>query len=120
MAKDNYSVLVYKILLYLYACTQRKIVFDQQVYDKAIGKEHLNDGYIENVYRMMQDEGLIEGFVFTNPWGAAIVELSDEQDLRITAAGIRYLEENSTMQKVKKFLIGKVDLEAELIGIVGL
>ena len=120
MAKDDYSVLVYKILLYFYACMKRRIIFDQQVYDKAVGKDKLNDGYIENVYKMMQDEGLIEGFSFTRPWGMTLISLSSDKDIRITQAGVHYLEENSRMNKVKKYLLGKVDFMAELIGLVGL
>ncbi len=120
MARDDYSVLVYKILVYYYACMKRKIIFDQNVYDKVIGKEKLNDGYLENVYCMMQDEGLIKGFAYTKAWGETKIIISDEANISITAAGIRYIENSKKTNKVKRFLLGSVDYLAELIRILGL
>lgn len=38
MAKDDYHVIVYKVLLYLYAVLKRKIVFDKISFDVVLSK----------------------------------------------------------------------------------
>lgn len=115
MAKDDYQVLAYKILMYAYACSKRRIFFEQKVYDKTIGKDKINEEYLTDVYQMLSNEGLITGVRTISAWGNDKIMLSNEADIRITAEGIRYLEENSTMQKVKQLLIDKFDLIAGLI-----
>ena len=59
MAKDDYNVIVYKVLLYLYACKQRKIVFDTNVFLATVGADSINMEYFVDVLRMMQEDGLI-------------------------------------------------------------
>ena len=120
MAKDDYYVVVYKILLYLYACLKRTILFDQDTYDTAIGKESINPEYLSDIYVMMQNEGLIEGVKYKTAWGGNKIFLSSERDISITPSGIEYLSENSTMAKVKDFLLKKVGIIADLITIMHL
>ena len=38
MAKDDYDVIVFKILTYLYACVKRKTVFEEAAFYHAIGE----------------------------------------------------------------------------------
>ena len=118
MAKDWYGVVVYKILLYLYACLKRRILFDKAVFRKAIGGEAVNEEYLVNIFRMMQEGGLIEGGVFTHAWGDTYILTSEESDFRITAAGIEYLEENDKMKKIGHFLMDRMDFIAGLISLV--
>lgn len=120
MSKDDYRVIKYKVLLYLYACLKRRIIFDQATYDKAIGKEAVDESYLANIYRMMQEEGLIDGAAVTRAWGSVAVMVSEESDIRITARGIGYLEENGTMKKVGRYLTDRLDIVADLIRVVGL
>ncbi len=49
MAKDDYDTIVYKILLYLYACLKRKIVFDRTTFFKAIDKDAICDEYLADI-----------------------------------------------------------------------
>lgn len=120
MAKDDYDVIVYKVLLYLYACMKRTISFDQDVYNATIDKDNISPEYLVDIYRMMQSEGLIEGVTFIAAWGGDKVITSEEKDISITPAGIRYLKENCTMNKVKEYLLGKVSMIADLITILHL
>lgn len=120
MSKDGYHVIAYKVLLYLYACLKEKISFDQRVYDKAIRKDQIGENYLINVYRMMQEKGLIEGAVFVKAWGNVLILASEEQDLRITVEGIEYLSEHGRMKAVRKYLLESMDMVAELIRMVGL
>lgn len=120
MAKDDYHIIAYKILLYLYAVLKRKISFNKTAFDKAIGKEYITDEYLADIIRMMQKQELIDGAVFMNTWGNVYILISDISDLSITPLGIEYLSTNSLMQKVKNTLLQTVDIVSELIHIVKL
>ena len=120
MAKDDYDVIVYKILVYLYGCLKRKTVFTQTVFDRTIKREQLDDGYLEDVIRMMTTENLITRTSFTKAWGNKYIMLSDYGDMEITPAGIHYLKENSGTQKVKEMLLESTDMIAGLIEILAL
>ena len=120
MAKDDYDVIVFKVLTYLYAVTKGKVVFTQQKYDKAIGRKNIDEEYLLRVYRMMSDEGLIENASFTKAWGNDIIPLFAESDLTITAKGIHYLEDNDKMKKVAEYLSEKADTIINLIIAAGL
>ena len=52
MAKDDYDVIVFKILTYLYALLKGKEIFDQAKYDKAISKKDINEEYLLRVYKI--------------------------------------------------------------------
>lgn len=120
MAKDDFYVIVYKILVYLYAEFKGKEIFEQIRYDKAIGKKNIDEEYLYRVYMMMSDEGFIETLTFVKAWGNDIIPLFDEKDLKITAKGIDYLEQNDRMKAVGKFMAEKVDTIAKLAIEVGL
>lgn len=121
MAKDDYDVLVFKILTYYYACLKRKVLFNQEVFDHAIIKSgDISDEYLADVLRMMQEEGLLQGLTFTKAWGEDYILASDLRDAKITPAGVHYLKENSTMQKIMKALVDAADTMGNLAGILGL
>ena len=100
MAKNNYFVLVYRILTYLYECFQtgEKAELDRFGPDAL----KISNGYWTNILESMAEDGLDKGVVM-------IPRLGGSPDLRvtnikITSAGIEYLQENSMMQKAKDFL----------------
>ena len=45
MAKDDYDVIVYRLLVYLYGCLKRKITFDDAVFRETVRKNVDNDEY---------------------------------------------------------------------------
>lgn len=120
MAKDDYDVIAYKILLYFYACKKRKIIFDERVFKETACKNVESNEYLIDIIAMMQDEGLIKGAVFQNAWGHVKLLISDLQDIEITVDGIHYLKENSRSKKIKDGLIEAADIMADLIRIVRL
>lgn len=120
MAKDDYDVLVFKILVYLYACLKRKILFNQVTFDRGICRDRIDDGYFIDILRMVQEEGLITGVATVHAWDSVYMLLSDLREMRITPAGIHYLKENGTMRKGQKALTGAADIIGSLVGIVGL
>lgn len=120
MAKDDYYAIVYKILVYFYACMKRKIVFDQAEYDMAIGKKHISEEYLAQIYSMMKDDGYLSGGSIIKTWGSVFVLASDESDFSITSKGIDYLQDNSKMKQVGEVMKNTVDVIANLASLVGL
>lgn len=118
MAKDDYDVIVYKILLYYYAVMKRKIAYEEETLQAVISKADIQDEYLTDILRMMQNEGLIEGAVIRKAWGNDYILCSDKADIRITAAGIRYLKENATMKQITDKLKEIPGMVSTLIGIV--
>ena len=120
MGEDNYSVVKYKILVYLYACVKRKILFDRDSFNTAIKRKDLSEEYLAEILRMMSEEGLIEGVTTTRAWGNVSILTSEPEEIRITGKGIEYISENSTMQKVRESLVQAVDIVADLLRIAGI
>lgn len=118
MAKDDYSVILYRLLVYLYACKKRKIMFDSMTFQEAVKRNIENEQYFYDILEMAQEEGVIRGAKFKKAWGQDKIPLFDESELEITPAGIRYLEENSTMKKIGEVLKDAADIIAKLAGIV--
>ncbi len=100
MAEDDFHVIVYKILLYLYGVLKRKFAFDMMEFDALISKRDISDGYLTDILRMMQEDKLIRGANFKKVCGNEHILTSDMSDISITSAGIEYLKENPMMQKV--------------------
>lgn len=115
MARDDYDVIVFKVLLYLYARLKRKVVFSKDDFYKKIGYEFIHEDYFADILRMMAEDGLIENLIFTNTWSIECRLCSDIEDARITSKGIHYLKENSRMNMIKEFLLKDIDTVITLI-----
>lgn len=120
MSKDDYDVVVFKLLVYFYACLKRVTVFKQEEFDLITKKAGVNEQYLLDILHMMQNEGLIEGLSFTMAWGKVLILVGNVSDAKITAEGIRYLKENGQMKKVLAFLIDKADTIISLVKLVAL
>lgn len=120
MAKDDYDVIVFKILTYLYAVMKGRISFIPNEYHHAIGSKDINNDYLIRIYKMMSDEGLVEKLNFTKPWEGTLIPLFNECNITITAKGIHYLEENDKMKTAGKYLKEKADTIINLAIAIGL
>lgn len=102
MAKDDYFVLAYRILAYLYACLKA----GEQSDLKHICAEELGitPNYWEYIMRHLHQEGFIEGIFVVNVIGRATPQIKLTPATMITPKGIEFLENNSTMAKAKNFL----------------
>lgn len=120
MAKDDYDVIAYRILTYLYACMKRKILFDEATFRAAVRKNVDSEEYFTTVLKLMTDEGLIEGLVIIRAWGDTYILASDIRDMRITASGIHYIKDNSMMRKIGETLRESADIISELASLIGL
>lgn len=124
MAKDDYEVIVFKILTYLYACLKKGQSVDKKILSPASvcfckNGEALPETYWHNVLCMMSEEGLIAGLNFIRPWGSGTaICINDITDCRITPTGIRYLSENSQVKNIFNELKEKGDLFVSLAAAV--
>jgi len=118
MAKDDYDVIVYRILVYLYACKKRKIIFEDGTFNEAVRRNVENDQYFFDVLSMMQEEGLVRGLFFQKTWGGDRLLLSPISDAEITVAGIHYLQDNDKMKRVGMMLKDAVDTIAKLAALL--
>lgn len=110
MAKDDYHVIVYQILAYLYQCLKAGKDIDAKVlgldspYFTVDGKT-LSDRYWCYILYQLQSMRLVDGIVFSG----RVDNYSFERPLRwencmITPLGIEYLTDNSFLAKAKEFL----------------
>lgn len=100
MAKDDYFVIAYRILTYLYECFKQGERPDISLFGPdALG---INNGYWGNMMDSLLSEGYIKGIAVLpkmgGGFGIKILELT------ITQKGIEYLQDNSKMAKVRDFM----------------
>lgn len=105
MAKDDYHVLVYRILAYLYECLKGGEKPDMEYLQCGSRAFPVNESYWNYIFLHLLDDGYIEGVKsLMLPGVGRCVKLT--ADIMITPKGIEYLQDNSTMQKAKNFLKG--------------
>ena len=100
MPRDDYFVIVYRILKYLYGRFQEGEApnpdkFNAEAFDVA-------PGYWANILESMNDDGYVKNLVLIPRVGGAPGIRTD--NLKITSFGIRYLEYDEDMQKAKELL----------------
>ena len=100
MAKNDYYVIAYRILVYLYECLK----CGEKVNTDIIDAESLNivPSYWAYIFIHLYEDGHIEGVNIISALGGKSVRLMPE--LQITPKGIEFLQENSSMSKAKSFL----------------
>ena len=104
VAKDDYPVIVYQILAYLYQCLKKGIDVDKN-YLVAQGELFsINSSYWSFIMCNLVKEGLVEGLTLTNVWGEKYPLVENIESISITPKGIQYLTDNSFIQKAKELL----------------
>ena len=103
MAKDDYFVLVYKLLRYLYRCLKGGTTASWEVVapnskDFPIGQEYF--AYL--LFHLLED-GYIEGIEEIKRIGGPL-QFKETTGLAITPKGIEYLEDNNLMKRAGEFL----------------
>ena len=98
MAKDDYFVIAYKILNYLYACmkageTPNLSYLHYDTEDFPVCRACWND-----IFSNLIEEGYIMGLAAVPILGQTTPSVKLTEKLKITSAGIAYIQENSTMQ----------------------
>ena len=104
MAKDDYEVIVYQILAYLYQCLKKDMDIDKQYLDPQGEMLNINTKYWQFIiYNLVKDE-LIEGVVLNKVWGEKYPLIEELENMNITPKGIQFLTDNSFIQKAKEML----------------
>ena len=103
MSKNDYHVIVYKILLYLYECLKNGENPKTEKLNNIALLAGVNERYWHYILRTLLDAQFISGGVRVDVDGTYERVFSLEL-LEITPTGIEYLTDNSLMAKVKKFL----------------
>lgn len=101
MAKDDYFVIVYKILAYLYVQLKVGKPVDGSMISADGGLFQIPESYHSYIISSLLNEGYITG-VRTRTWGGD--EIIDLSQCQITPKGISYIFENSLLEKAKQFL----------------
>lgn len=109
MAKDDFPVIVYQILAYLYQCLKRGEDIDPQMISTDSGLfnvngQTINKRYWSYIIYNLQKLQLIEGVVFADFDSVKHPVPINWEDCQITPIGIEYLTDNSFLQKAKDFL----------------
>lgn len=104
MAKDDYHVIVYQILAYLYQCLKNGKEVEVRNLQCNSKYFQINENYWRYIIYNMQEQGLIADIVFTHIDGVEYPHPSSMKGCKITPLGIEYLCDNSFMEKAKQFL----------------
>ena len=99
MGRDDYHVITYRLLKYLYECLKKSKPVAREVLEADFFK--IDEAYWEYILRHLYTDGYIEGVALVpilNKVGGSIKILPH---IAITPKGIEYLQENSLFQKIK-------------------
>lgn len=104
MKKDDYFVIVYRILAYLYECLKKGEKPSAEYLEHGTEAFPVNQIYWSCIVRSLQERGYIKGVHIIPVVGAddGVVEITPS--VHITMEGVVFLQENSTFERVKKFL----------------
>jgi len=115
MAKDDYNVVVFKILTYYYGLMKRRYNFSTEAFEAAISKKDIHDEYFIDILWNMANDGLLKGMTFVKAWEGTYILTSDIEYASITPAGIKCLMENSTMKRMAEHFKESTELISSLI-----
>ena len=103
MAKDDYFVLVNRLLRYLYKCLKQGASPNWELIAPNTKDFPVGEEYFVYILSHLLADGYIEGIVEVANV-RSVGRFKETTGLKITPAGIEYLEENSTMKKVTELL----------------
>lgn len=104
MAKDDYHVIVYQVLAYLYQCLKKGIPVEAKNLEHNCKYFQINKNYWAYILYHLQEMNFIEGLGFVEVDGADYPLPVELECCRITPMGIEYLCDNSFMAKAQKFI----------------
>lgn len=101
MAKDDYYVIVYQILAYLYRCLKDGEDIDGDMISNNSGLYQINEKYWKYIMTNMIDQGFIRGIVIKKTAGEVYISRLDRCE--ITPDGIDYLCNNSRIKRAYEY-----------------
>lgn len=103
MAKDDYFVLIYNILVYLYNQVKSGKPIDPRMLEANSRLVPVNDIYWSFILDNLLEQGFITG-IEKHEYIDGTVSYGDLSRCQITHHGISYLFDNNLMAKAKKYL----------------
>lgn len=104
MAKDDYHVIVYQILAYLYNCLKKGIKVETKYLDAQGELFNINTQYWQFIMYNLYADGLIDGITTTKIWGGKYPVISELENIGVTPKGIQFLTDNSFISKAAEML----------------
>ena len=102
MSKDDFHVIAYRILKYLYETFKQGELADlEQLSYTAL---EINERYFNMIMLELLKNGFIEGVDEVSSLGSLKPQIRINRSIHITLQGIEYLTDNSTIAKAKRFL----------------
>ncbi|MBS4750978.1 hypothetical protein GMA11_05100 [Granulicatella sp. zg-ZJ] len=98
MAKDDYDVIVFKILTYLYRKLKNRYEDDTYLYPLT-NDFPINEDYFISILEDLEEKKFIKNLKIIKSWGGDVVGY-DLSQVKITGDGIEYLRDNSRMKKL--------------------
>lgn len=109
MSKDDYHVIVYQVLSYMYACLKA----GDDPKDKELAaialKAELNERYWHYILKSLVDYGLVQGCTVVEA-DNSFPRVLGMDHAAITPTGIEYLTDNAFIAKAKRFLKDAKDI----------
>lgn len=103
MAKDDYHVIVYQILSYLYQCLKSGIDVDEEKLRPGSRMLNIGEKYWEYIIFNIIDMEFVTGTVCRKTCDGHYAVIGLDQ-MQITPKGIEYLCDNSFLTKAKDFV----------------
>lgn len=100
MAKDDYHILAYRLLAYLYACLKA----GETPQSDYVQQFEICESYRNYLLENLSEEGYIKGVLLIRICGQAQPSIKISPYLQITPKGIEYLQENAMMKKAFEVL----------------
>lgn len=111
MAKNDYYVIVYRVLTYLYNCLKDGVSVDaSKLTAEWVG---VPETYWTYIMETLSEEGYVRNATFYEDMEGRHVA----DDISISPAGISFLHENSTIAKVKNAVKGITDIVGNMPGL---
>lgn len=102
MAKNDFQVITYQILNYLYQCLKNDETPDV---NKLTAKYFdINDRYFCTILYELKKHDYIDGVTEVNVCGCSYTQMAVTEGVSITLDGVDYLTDNSFIEKVKSVL----------------
>lgn len=105
MAKDDYDVIMCKILIYFYRKLKGNLSEEDKVYYLYPNTKQLpiSGEYLNSVLLDLIDSGYIADATVCRAWGGDVVGIYCDK-ARITMKGVDFLQSNSKMHKIAETL----------------
>ena len=101
MSKDDFHVIAYRILQYLYECM--KAGQDPDANKITAANYEINDRYFNVIIKELYNNGYIDNVYEVNTIGSLYTRYTIKSDITITLKGIEYLTDNTFIEKAKRF-----------------